>query len=286
MRAVMIVPIIWFTFDTEPLTDAVQGAPMALVGGATLADSPPLDAALSTDFDSGSALALDGAGSWAEAASDTLYEPAYFTLSAWIHPTAIGDEKTILAKANTEENATGYWLILRDDDLRLTIGADDIEQEILGEAGIETDRWTHVAATFDGFTVKLYVDGALIEQETVTVPLIYGDEPFQVGHITPRDEFGFVGLIDEVRIYDGVLDEEEVADLIADYDVVEEGDTQDTGPGVEGDEGAAEAGCGCSTGAPVGWLWSSWLVALVAVRRRSPRVATTRAPLLELKPSK
>ena len=65
--------------------------------------------------------------------------------------------------------------------------------------------WTHVAATYDGSTLKLYKDGAQEGSTSVssTIPPNTGD--LSIGCRTDRNGAGdsFDGLIDDVRIYSG-----------------------------------------------------------------------------------
>ena len=71
----------------------------------------------------------------------------------------------------------------------------------------DLNTWKHVAMTFDGTTLRLYVGGVLIRSApgahtTTNVPLLFG-------RWTPAAEY-WNGLIDEVRIYGGVLSQGEI----------------------------------------------------------------------------
>ena len=76
-------------------------------------------------------------------------------------------------------------------------------QVVLGSA--ETGRWYHVAATWDGLALSLYVDGTLqAVQAAPAAPMAAGDEPLWIGSdsndgsVTPADLFD--GRLDEVRL--------------------------------------------------------------------------------------
>jgi hypothetical protein len=75
---------------------------------------------------------------------------------------------------------------------------------------LEIGRWYHVAGTYDGTTMRIYLDGAL--QDTKNVP------GFQIGNTCPitfgrngdREYFHF-GELDEVRIWNYARSQEEIA---------------------------------------------------------------------------
>ena len=85
---------------------------------------------------------------------------------------------------------------------------------------IEVFRWMHIAGTFDRDTgvVYLYIDGKRVdgedtEDESAVMPegiIQIGKGEDQVYDMGLLSSFGFDGLIDEIRIYDAVLSEEEV----------------------------------------------------------------------------
>ena len=62
------------------------------------------------------------------------------------------------------------------------------------------DRWTHVAVTYDGAVLRLYVDGTRVSRQPTTGTLPRTSDPLWIGGNHPYGEY-FDGLIDEVRVY-------------------------------------------------------------------------------------
>ncbi len=86
-------------------------------------------------------------------------------------------------------------------------------------AAIPVRQWVHLAATFDGTVLKLYVNGAeaaadagpagsdvLMEEKPVTLGAGMNDD-------TDKATEHFQGLIDEVRLYHRTLTPAEIGDL-------------------------------------------------------------------------
>lgn len=77
-----------------------------------------------------------------------------------------------------------------------------------------TTEWTHLAVTFDGSTVTLYVDGASAGADASVTPTgIVADSLAIGGRGDGPTALSFDGLIDEVRIYDYALSPDEVSAL-------------------------------------------------------------------------
>jgi hypothetical protein len=96
-----------------------------------------------------------------------------------------------------------------------------------GTDPVPVDRWSHVAVTYDGATLRLYVDGRQAASRAITGAIQTPSNPVWIGGNLPYGEH-FDGLIDEVRIYDRALSQREIrrdmaapvgpaADLVAGY---------------------------------------------------------------------
>jgi len=85
-------------------------------------------------------------------------------------------------------------------------------QEVTVSASLPVDRFTHVVCTYDGSTLRLFRDGALVgsladgrSQPAKGPPITFGFDPAGAG------QSFFDGSLDELAIYDRALSEGEVA---------------------------------------------------------------------------
>jgi len=83
----------------------------------------------------------------------------------------------------------------------------------VGNTSVTLSNWYHVAMTYDGAELKLYVNGQLDGSRWVSGPLITSTEPFRIGGGAPpgQAQYHFPGLIDEVSVYERALDSNEIA---------------------------------------------------------------------------
>jgi hypothetical protein len=82
--------------------------------------------------------------------------------------------------------------------------------------GIWDDQWHHVAGTYDGAFVRLYVDGAEVGSGTpASASIAYSTEDLThdlfIGRYGAGCAYGFPGAVDEVRLWDRPLSAAEVA---------------------------------------------------------------------------
>ena len=73
------------------------------------------------------------------------------------------------------------------------------------------EPWTHLAATYDGAAVRLYVDGPRSPQAPAPGSLAVSGDPLRIGGNAVWGEW-FNGLIDDVRVYNRALTASEAAD--------------------------------------------------------------------------
>jgi hypothetical protein len=75
--------------------------------------------------------------------------------------------------------------------------------------------WHHLAATCTGNTISVYRDGKL-QGSASNLPINYGQFNFNVGRASGNRDFNhrtFNGVIDDIRIYNRALSEEEILGL-------------------------------------------------------------------------
>lgn len=75
--------------------------------------------------------------------------------------------------------------------------------------------WHHVAGTFDGATLRVYIAGALVGQGPGADCFTWAPQPLYVGARGGTGDQGFRGRIDDVRIYPSALSQAAVAALAA-----------------------------------------------------------------------
>ncbi len=141
------------------------------------------------------------------------------TMTAWVRPARLDAEwNTVVSKGGAADALDRYWLGYYDRGVRVHVsdGIDDTRVTDDRDYGSHVDRWHHLAATYDGEAglVTIYVDGRATYQATgAPAQLGYDGAPLRIGMDTnwSAPGWGFVGDIDEVKLFGCVLDEPQVA---------------------------------------------------------------------------
>jgi hypothetical protein len=133
------------------------------------------------------------------------------TLEAWVDPAAAnGLWRTVIFK----ERPGGmlYSLYANDGGANRPVGQlflAGAEQNAEGTATLPLDTWSHLAATYDGSSLRLYVNGSLSTTFLVSGALAATADALRIGGNTIWGEY-FRGLIDDVRVYNRALTSSEI----------------------------------------------------------------------------
>jgi Concanavalin A-like lectin/glucanases superfamily len=171
----------------------------------------------------GNALRFDE-GKYVQVVNSTVLEPKTISVEAWVKAVLsdVNVFQHILAKGAHDCTAASYALYTgqtRGLSFYIFNGTDSYLSPDAG-TGVWDGNWHHIAGTYDGTVIRLYVDGAQIGSGTpIATSIAYGlsdSADFFIGtyalHLTnPSCVANFVGSIDEVRVWDGVLTDDVVA---------------------------------------------------------------------------
>jgi hypothetical protein len=133
-----------------------------------------------------------------------------FTIAAWAFRTPIVDDRhmSILSRQITGPREV-YNFTFLDDHLAAYVSDSDggaSFTSVQSEVVTPLNQWIHVAVTYDGSNIRLYLDGREIAQAPHTGALPTSTNPILIGtnRNTNNDE-PMVGRLDEVLIYTRAL---------------------------------------------------------------------------------
>jgi len=130
------------------------------------------------------------------------------TLEAWVYPTAITNKwRDVVYKGDDN-----YYLEATSSPGRRPAAGgtfSGVVGETSGGSILATNTWAHLATTYDGTTLRLYVNGTQVSSKSQTGLFATSSNPLQIGGDALYGQY-FSGRIDEVRIYKTALTQPQI----------------------------------------------------------------------------
>jgi hypothetical protein len=209
----------WWGFDEGAGTTAGDSSGNGNTGTITAATWSPQGGRY------GGALSFNGTSAVVRVPSSaSLNLATAMTLSAWIRPAASQSGWRTVMQRQADAwflNASTSAGPLRPGGGGTFGGNTDV---VTGPTASPLNAWTHLALTYDGANLRLYVNGAPAATKVMTGAIQSVTNPLWIGGNQPYGEY-FNGLIDEVHVYNRALGASEVTSDM---------NTSSTGPALPG----------------------------------------------------
>jgi chitodextrinase len=207
--------------------DAGSGTTLADVTGK--GNTGTISGPIWTSGRNGGALNFDGVNDWVTVAdSSTLDLTNAMTLEAWAQPSALVSWPTIVTKETTGNLVYGLFANSDTDQAAsiLTLASNGTQDIVRGTNTLPVATWTHLAATYDGSALKLYVNGSQVGSIPVSGLIGTSSQPLRIGGNNIWGEW-FQGKLDDLRVYNRALTAAEInTDKNTPVGTVSGGDTQ------------------------------------------------------------
>ncbi|MCE4065251.1 glycosyl hydrolase family 18 protein [Chryseobacterium gleum] len=161
------------------------------------------------------ALSLDGSTESGAAGSMNLSGSA-LSFEGWIKPSSFKSASPYISSIMGTEVSDSNSAFLRLGDanlannkLQFVVSINNVQQKLASATALSANTWYHVAATYDGANMKIYINGVLDATKAQTGS-VNSTGAFNVGYLynTSRN---FNGKIDEVRVWKRALSQTEIS---------------------------------------------------------------------------
>ena len=128
---------------------------------------------------------------------------AGMTLEAWVNPSSITSKwRDVIYKGNDNYHLSATSTNASSPDGGLIAGG--TYADAFGASALPTNTWSFLTETYDGSTVRLYVNGTQVASTAHTGAIATSTNPLQIGGDSIYGQY-FAGLIDNVRVYNTAL---------------------------------------------------------------------------------
>lgn len=129
------------------------------------------------------------------------------TISVWVKSTGVSTAwATIVGKGRYS------WRLCRNNATNFVsfhFNSPSYEYQANGDITVIDGQWHHLAATYDGGSIRLYVDGQLDASVLTSEPVNERTDPVYIGNRSDAARY-WMGQIDDVRIYRFAMGPEEI----------------------------------------------------------------------------
>jgi hypothetical protein len=135
-----------------------------------------------------------------------------FSLMAWVYPTAIApNARMIVNKYGNDGWLLGIDSIAQAELGRFVGGTADFH---ISNATFSLNSWAHVAGTYDGSKLRVYLNGVLAPNPVSdTRTKSTNSNPLRIGMRSDASTSQFQGKIERVRVYSRALSSNEITNL-------------------------------------------------------------------------
>ena len=154
--------------------------------------------------DADTAVAFNGSTGWVEVPDAPLLDVGdRFTVEAWVKRGTVGTNQVLVSK---QSNA---WVLMFNTGNRLVLRKATVADIVASTVTLsDVSRWHHVAASKEGASVRLYLDGADVTGSVANTTLADNALPLSIGQSSNVSFFN--GSVDEVAVYNRVLTATEI----------------------------------------------------------------------------
>jgi len=165
----------------------------------------------------GNALVCDGGCALVDT-HPSLSPTAGLTIECWVKTDTAGQGNAwIVNRVFGGGTATGYRLGVLHGKPCFEVPQTDWSHHLQADAPLPTGKWVHLAGTFDGQTMRIYVDGLQRGAMQRPGPVKPNDFHLCLGNYEEKHSAFFAGLLDEVRLYGRALSADEVREHSREY---------------------------------------------------------------------
>jgi len=135
------------------------------------------------------------------AANAALNIATNITVEAWIYMVTPASNHSILYKGGVTWQEGDYSFgFYNGADAKLMVRLNGVDGQVTCDSALNAEQWYHVALTYDGSKIRIWVDGALAKEGEFSTPIGTDSNNMAVGANFYYAPGGFPGYLAEVRV--------------------------------------------------------------------------------------
>jgi concanavalin A-like lectin/glucanase superfamily protein len=161
----------------------------------------------------GQAFSFDGIDDYVHVPDAPSLNPSTISIEAWVYVTGNPGGFTMHIVDKDDVASERQYILEVGPDFSFFeshVWTSSGQHFVIGASSVQLFTWYHVATTYDGHVLTLYVNGRLDGSMPADGPLVITSVPVIIGMSGGTPTSNFQGLIDEPRIYNRALSATEI----------------------------------------------------------------------------
>jgi hypothetical protein len=164
-----------------------------------------------------SSFSFDGIGDYVEASEMPGFESGAISVSLWLYATDLSPQNRVRSDLVSKDDVQRQWTMQLEQSGQIrtavfTTGGTFVFNSTMS---VSTGTWNHIAYTWDGSLIRVYVNGVLGGSLATTGSMVAGNAPVRIGGSDVFDQY-VEGSIDDVMIFNRALSPASVQQLYDD----------------------------------------------------------------------
>lgn len=159
-------------------------------------------------------LQFNGFNDYVDCGDSELLGPEQMTFSMWLKPEHMGGMRYIVDRSKKDSDDIDYAIkrhLAGEVEFSVgQLGSDPLS--VMSQANTALGEWSHVAVCLDGSQASIYINGQRDSSASYTERVPREDYWLVISSLRASTRF-YNGKIDDVRIYDQALSDEEIGEL-------------------------------------------------------------------------
>jgi len=155
---------------------------------------------------------FDGVDQYVDLGTSSTLNPANITIAMWVKPDALTDWDYLFTRGQADYNEA-YRFEVGSANLYASFGNGSSNGNISKAHGMSNGTWYHVALTYDGATATLFVDGASIGTESISIEMEQATRTTTIGQPLTSHGGYFDGQIDSVGLWSRALTAAQILEI-------------------------------------------------------------------------
>ena len=180
------------------------------------------------DIDNVYSMEFDGVNDYFET-NLNLSSFSSISISCWINLASVSGNQSIISQyQNSTPASSSMWILTIGTQIWFLFADGGSFAAAKYTSTLQTGLWYNVTGTYDGTTIKIYVNGVLGSVEDTLSGINASSLPLLIGAVNNASNSGkeqfFNGSIDELAIFDYALDADQIDEI---YNATSTGKTAD-----------------------------------------------------------